>query len=289
MPLLRLLFLAAGLLLFRPTFAQQQLRGRVVVVGTSQPVSFATVGVKGQPLGSTADEAGRFAFATPAALAPTDSVIISCIGYRARRLTVSQLQAENTWPLTPVAQTLGEVAVRHGRLTPATLGRTASGGVAHWTTNLRDVTTVATDERGWEIATVLPVRRSCYLDAFHLYLEQNGFGPVRLRFMLYAVEDGQPTRQLLTDDIQFVIPAQQTGWTVVDLSSYNLHLRKGQHVAAGIQWLQGQKLPAATEALGGPGAIPSLGHRVALRDKSEAQWRMLPVNVSMYLTVQQHD
>ncbi|WP_165903894.1 carboxypeptidase-like regulatory domain-containing protein [Hymenobacter gummosus] len=283
----RFLLLSAALLPALLTTAQQ-LSGRVTVAGTQQPVPFATVGVQGQPLGSTADETGRFAFATPATLLPTDSVIISCIGYRARRLTVAQVQAETTWPLTPVAQALAEVPVRHGRLTPAVLGRRETGGVAHWTTKLRDTTPVATDERGWEIATVLPVRHSCYLDAFHLYLEQNGFGPVRLRFTLYAVENGLPTRQLLTRDIQFTVPPQQTGWATLDLSSYNIHLPKGQTVAAGIQWLQGQKLPSATEALGGPGAYPSLGHRVALRDKSEAPWRLLPVNVSMYLAVQQY-
>jgi hypothetical protein len=73
------------------------------------------------------------------------------------------------------------------------------------------------------------------------------------------------------------------------LRAYNIHLSKGQTIAAGIQWLQGEKLDPKSGALSGPGAFPSIGHRVLVRDKSEAEWRSLPVNVSMYLAVQQHD
>jgi hypothetical protein len=59
-------------------------------------------------------------------------------------------------------------------------------------------------------------------------------------------------------------------------------------VAVGVQWLQGEKLPAAAQAFGGPGAFPSATHRVAVRNKSEDEWRVLPINVSMYLNVQQY-
>ncbi|WP_460575003.1 carboxypeptidase-like regulatory domain-containing protein [Hymenobacter coalescens] len=274
----------------------QLLTGRVVAPPTSLPVAYATVGVKGRPLGSTTDDAGRFAFAVPAALPATDSVIISCVGFQSRRLTVGQLrQPDAVWTLQPGVQALQEVQVRHGRLTPAILGRQALGGSAHWTTAIRDNSPAAAglnagrDERGWEVSTLLPVRKSCYLDAFHVYIEQNGFDPIRLRFTLYAVENGKPRRQLLTDDIQFTIPREQTGWTSVDLSQYNIQLPKGQTVAAGIQWLQGTKLPTSAKAFGGPGAFPSPTHRVAVRNKSEDEWKVLPVNVSMYLAVQQYE
>lgn len=293
----RLLFASACLLApLSPAAAQAPLTGRVLAAASGQPVAFATVGVKGHSVGSTTDEAGRFAFALPAAVAAADSVIISCIGYRAQRLTVGQLQSSPgaVWPLQPQAQALREVQVRHGRLVPAVLGRQAVGGNAHWTTAIRDLSVAgagpgAADERGWEVSTLLPVRKDCLLDAFHVYIEQNGFKPIRLRFTLYAVENGKPRRQLLTDDIQFTIPGEQTGWASVDLRSYNLQLPKGQTVAAGIQWLQGEKLPASDKAFGGPGAFPSAVHRVAVRDKSEAEWRVLPINVSMYLAVQQHE
>lgn len=272
----------------------QELKGRVLAASSDKPIAFATVGIKGKALGSTADERGYFAFAVPTALPGTDSVIISCIGFRALRLTVSQLrQAEGVWRLPQLAQALGEVQVRHSQLKPAIMGRNAVGGTAYWTTKIRDSTlTVASDERGWEVTTVLPVRRSCYVDSFRFYVSQNDFKPVRFRFVLYELTDGRPTRQLLTDDVQFTLPSQQTGWVNLDLRAYNIQLRKGQTVAAGIQWLQGEKLDPKSGpksgALSGPGAFPSVGHRVLVRNKSEAEWRSLPVNVSMYLAVQEY-
>ncbi|MBF9140596.1 carboxypeptidase-like regulatory domain-containing protein [Hymenobacter properus] len=273
----------------------QELRGRVLAASSDKPVAFATVGIRGKALGSTADESGRFAFAVPSTLPSLDSVVISCVGFRALRITVGQLRAESgaVWRLQPQAQSLNEVHVRHPQLKPAIMGRTAVGGIAYWTTKIRDSTlTVASDERGWEVATVLPVRRSCYVDSFRFYVSQNDFKPVRFRFVLYELTNDKPTRQLLTDDIQFTLPSQQTGWASLDLRSYNIELRKGQTVAAGIQWLEGEKLDPKggpkRGALSGPGAFPSVGHRVLVRDKSEAEWRTLPVNVSMYLAVQEY-
>lgn len=273
----------------------QELKGQVLTASSDKPVAFATVGIKGKALGSTADESGRFAFAVPSTLPSADSAVISCVGFRALRLTVGQLQAKpgTAWRLQPQAQTLGEVQVRHPQLKPAIMGRKAVGGMAYWTTKIRDSTlTVASDERGWEVATVLPVRRSCYVDSFRFYVSQNDFKPVRFRFVLYELTNDLPTRQMLTDDIQFTLPSQQTGWVSLDLRAYNIELRKGQTVAAGIQWLQGEKLDPKggpkRGALSGPGAFPSVGHRVLVRDKSEAEWRTLPVNVSMYLVVQEY-
>ena len=286
-----LLQLTLSILLLFCTLASraQELKGRVVAAASGQPVAFATVGVKGKTLGSTADEAGRFAFAVPLTLPATDSVIISCIGFRSLALTVGQLrQADAVWRLQPQAQTLNEVKVRHARLKPAILGRYEVGGLASWSTRDTSVDAV-NDQRGREMATVLPIRRSCYVDSFRFYVNHNDFKPIRFRFRLYTVVNDRPAQSLLTDDIQFIVPSQRTGWISLDLRAYSIELRRGQTVAAGIQWLEGEKLTPEHGILSGPGAIPSIGHHVLMRGKSEAEWRSYPVNVSMYLAVQQYD
>ncbi|UYZ60322.1 carboxypeptidase-like regulatory domain-containing protein [Hymenobacter latericus] len=268
----------------------QQLKGRVVAAQSGSAVAFATVGVKGKPVGTTTDAAGNFVLNTSASITGADSVIISCIGYRACRTTVAGLRSQpQAWELQPVAQPLQEVQVKHGRVRPATLGGKVEKGTAHWNTQTRDLAAVGDDERGWEVATILPVRHNGYIDGFHFYLEDNEFKLVRLRFMLYEVANGKPTKPLLTQDIQFTVPSGQTGWASVDLRQYNLQLHKGQTVAAGIQWLQGEKLHPESSRFGGPGAFPSATHRAVVRDKSEAEWRTFPVNASMYLAVQEYD
>ncbi|WP_162910554.1 carboxypeptidase-like regulatory domain-containing protein [Hymenobacter oligotrophus] len=268
----------------------QQLGGRVVAAASGHGVAFATVGVKGKAVGTTTDAAGHFALKTPADIADADSVIISCIGYHSCRTTVQALRNRSqAWELAPLTQPLPEVRVKHGRVRPATLGGKMESGMAHWSTATRDIGALADDERGWEVATVLPVRRNSYIDGFHFYLEQNEFKLVRLRFMLYEVVGGKPTKPLLTQDVQFTVPSAQTGWASVDLRPYNVQLRKGQTVAAGIQWLQGEKLTPASTKFGGPGAFPSALHRAVVRDKSEATWHSFPINASMYLAVQEYE
>lgn len=269
----------------------QELKGLILSAASGKPVAFATVGVKGKALGSTADEEGRFAFAVPPTLPAADSVIISCIGFRSTATTVGQLrQGDATWRLQPQVQPLNEVTVRHPRLKPGIIGRKAVGGMAYWTTNSRDTSeTFASDERGRELATVLSVRKNCYLDTFRFYVQHNDFKAVRFRFILYEMAGDRPGRQLLTDDIQFTLASQQTGWIAVDLHAYNIQLRKGQAVAAGFQWLHGERLAPENGVLGGQATFPSVGHRTLLRRKSEAEWRSFPMNLSFYLAVQQYD
>jgi len=285
------LFLLALLLfasVFAPcSFAQApQLSGRVVAA-SGQPVAFATVGVKGRAIGSTADEAGRFAFAAPPTLAATDSVVISCVGFRSLGLTVAQLRrAGAVWTLQPLSQQLAEVQVRHAQLKPGFLGCRSTFSPMQWTT---DSAADVGDVRGWELATMVPVRKNCFVDSFRVYFGQNEFRSLRLRFLLYDVQHGLPTRLLVSDDIQLIVSKQRTGWVGLDLRRYNLHLAKGQTVAAGIQWLQGEKATPKSRRLSGPILLPTLINRALIRQKSQASWEKYAGNVSMYLAVQQYE
>ncbi|TGE28725.1 carboxypeptidase-like regulatory domain-containing protein [Hymenobacter metallicola] len=264
--------------------AQTSTTGQVSTAAGA-PVPYASVGVQGKAVGTVADAGGAFALATLGSAAPTDTVVVSCVGYQARKLRLAELRQRPVVVLALVPAPLREVQVRHAKVTPGTLGRTKTGGTAHWSTSIRDISE-ADGNRGWEVATLLPIRKSCYLDSFHVYIEKNEFELIRLRFNLYSIERGQPTQQLLTQDVQFTIPANQTGWIDVDLTPYHLHLAKGQRVAAGIQWLQGQQSAPTSRQFGGPGAFPAPRHRSLVRDKSEASWRAYPIHVSMYLDVQ---
>ncbi|MCB2376890.1 carboxypeptidase-like regulatory domain-containing protein [Hymenobacter sp. BT635] len=279
-PLLLALFISCG------ARAQSAATGKVLTAAGT-PVPFASVGIKGQPLGTVADNQGLFPLASLARAQPTDTVVISCIGYESRPLLLGQLRQQPDVVLAPAPAQIREVRVRHSKLTPATLGRTQTSGSAHWNTSIRDIS-AADGNRGWEVGTALPITRNSYVDSFHFYVEQNDFGPILLRFVLYTMQRGQPGTLLLTDDVQFIIPAQQTGWIDVDLQQYGIHLAKGQTVAAGIQWLQGQQLSPDKVRFGGPGAFPSPTHRALTRDKSQAPWRSFPINVSMYLAVQKY-
>ncbi|UOQ96206.1 carboxypeptidase-like regulatory domain-containing protein [Hymenobacter sp. 5317J-9] len=284
----RLFLLLIFTLPFIPdSFAQTvRLQGRVVAA-SGQPVPFASVGVKGKSIGSTADETGRFAFAAPATLANADSVIISCVGFRSLALTVEQLRRpEAVWTLQPLSHLLQEVQVRRPHMQPGFLGCRSAFSPMQWTT---DSAADVREMRGWELATMVRVRKNSFVDSFRVYFAHNEFRSLRLRFLLYDMQHGKPDRLLVADDIQFRVPNQRTGWVGLDLRRYNLHLTKGQTVAAGIQWLQGEKATPNSQRLSGPVLMPTLINRTLIRQKSQAHWEKYAANVSMYLAVQQYE
>ena len=131
-------FLLAGFLFFLPAaLLAQTLRGTVQRDSTAAaPVPFASVGVKGKAVGTVADARGRFYFPDAPELAATDTVVVSCVGYRPARLLVGELrQRPVVVRLRAQPRALGEVVVRHRQLRPQVLGRTSTGGIAHWGVN----------------------------------------------------------------------------------------------------------------------------------------------------------
>ncbi|UOQ77214.1 carboxypeptidase-like regulatory domain-containing protein [Hymenobacter sp. 5516J-16] len=101
------------------------LQGTVLDAQTQAPVPFASVGVAGKPLGTVADEQGRFQFTTPTSL--TEPVLISCVGYQTATVPAATLQtAGQIVRLHPSGVRLAAVTVRPGKVKTKTFGRTSS-------------------------------------------------------------------------------------------------------------------------------------------------------------------
>lgn len=81
---------------------------------TGAPIAYASLGIQHKPIGTVADAAGHVASAALRAVAPTDTLVISCVGYQSRKLLVSELGREEALRLQPVATALTEVVV-HSR------------------------------------------------------------------------------------------------------------------------------------------------------------------------------
>jgi uncharacterized membrane protein YqaE (UPF0057 family) len=268
-----------------PTAWAQTVLGSISRADSGAPVPYASVGVKGKPLGTVANDAGQFRLEALAQALPADTVVISCVGFLPHKRLVSDLRQRPVVVLTAQATQLTEVSVRHGKLIPQVLGREATGGMAHWG-NWAPKDSLPKDKRGWEVGTFLTPAQNCFVDAFSLYVERNNFRFVRFRIMLYAAEGNHPTTLLTDQDMQFVLGAQQTGWVKVDLRSYNLHLKKDQKIALALQWLDNDEPMTTGKHISVPAAFPDPFHRAYIRDKSEAGWQIFPVKPSMNLSVQ---
>ncbi|UYZ64192.1 carboxypeptidase-like regulatory domain-containing protein [Hymenobacter weizhouensis] len=283
---LSLLLLACSLPL--PLLAQS-FRGRVLHAdSTAAPVPFASIGVKGKAAGTIADAQGRFRFSDSPELVATDSVIVTGVGYRPARLLLEQLRQPGfTIRLKPQPQALREVVVRPRQLRPQVLGRTGTGGVAHWGVSSIVKDSIRRREMlGSEFGTFLTSSYNCYVDNFNVYVQANPFRQVRLRLLFYAVRNGRPAEQLLPADIQLVLAEQQRGWITIDLRPYNLQFSEGQKVVVALQWLDAVGQTPGYQFFDIPALLPSPLHRVYTRNKSQANWKFYPAQPSIYLNVQ---
>ncbi len=270
-------------LLTSPSWAQNRvLEGVVLDQVTQRPVPFATIGVPEQPLGTAANEAGAFRLVLPATASLTAVVVVSSVGYEAATVPLA------TWPtgqqiirLHPANVSLGEVVVRGGKVKTKTFGRT--GGSTLMVSRMYTEPDLISDELAKEQGTLVSVDPHCLLRDVNFCVAFNRFRSVKFRLQLYSVRQGLPDRPLLRRNI-FVDVTQPRGWVRVDLQADSLVLRGLEEVAVTLQWVRSEAQEGSQKAFG-LAAVPTPGHSILFRDKSQAPWRAVkPGNLSLYLT-----
>jgi pimeloyl-ACP methyl ester carboxylesterase len=278
----RLVGLLAGLLwvLTTPSWAQNRvLEGVVLDQVTQRPVPFATVGVPSQSVGTAANEAGVFRLILPATVSPA-AVVVSSVGYEAANVP-TWLAGSQVIRLHPAQVSLGEVVVRGGKMKTKTFGRT--GASTFMVARMYTEPDLVSDELAKEQGTIVPVDPYCVLRDVNFFVAFNRFHSVKFRLQLYSVRQGLPDRPLLRRNI-FVDVTQPRGWVRVDLLADSLVLRGLEEVAVTLQWVHSEAQEGSPKAFG-IAAVPTPGHSLLFRDKSQAPWRAVkPGNLSLYLT-----
>ena len=276
------LFAAIWWALITPSWAQNRvLEGVVLDQVTQQPVPFATIGVPAKALGTAASEAGVFRLVLPVAGSPA-AVVVSSVGYEAATVPLVP------WPtgpqvirLRPAKVALGEVVVRGGKVRTKTFGRT--GASTLMVSRMYTEPDLVRDELAKEQGTRVPVDPHCMLRDVHFFVAFNRFRSVTFRLQLYTVRQGLPDRPLLRRNI-FVEVTQPRGWVRVDLQADSLVLRGLKEVAVTLQWVRSEAREGSEKAFG-LAAVPTPGHGILFRDKSQAPWRVVtPGHLSLYLT-----
>jgi hypothetical protein len=272
---------AAGLLL---TAAQPTpLPIQVVDIQSQQPVPYASVGVVGRPLGTVADAKGGFMLARVGAAA-TDTVVVSCVGYQSRRLLVADLGKLPELALTPQAAALQEVQVKAGTWKRRNIGREGSGGFTFYNFHLQADKEPA-HKLGREVGAILGVKPNSFVEEAYVYIRQKSFRHLRFRLNVRALDSqDHPAASLLTQDVQFAVADSTASWQHLDLKPYNINVGPQSRIAVTLEWLDGT--PTKQEdwySVSIPAAL-SATHRMVFRDKSEDQWKVQPINLSLYIT-----
>jgi hypothetical protein len=277
----RLFLLSLALLGYAPLAQAQADRPTIRVVDgqTSQPVPYASVGVRGKPLGTVADAHGSFPLSQVEA-APADTVVISCIGFQSQLMTLNELRNHAEIRLAPQQLALAEVVVRGRQPRRVIIGH---NWVSTFTSYGFYITadTVPHARLGREVGVLLAIKHPTLLESFHLFTSGRDFKSVTFRLNIYAVEQGQPHHSLLRQDVIFTVDGQRRGWNNVDLRPFAITLAGPQQVVATVEWLSSE--------VGRPGGkfldIPvhlSAVHTIYTRSKSAQAWTTSSANPSLY-------
>ena len=269
-------------LLAAPGWSQTRvLEGVVLDLVTQRPVPFATIGVPEQSLGTAANEAGAFRLVLPATASPA-AVVVSSVGYEAATVSLATwATGQQLIRLPPAKVSLGEVVVRGSKGKTKTFGRT--GASTFMVARMYTEPDLVSDELAKEQGTLVAVDPYCVLRNVNFFVAFNRFRSVKFRLQLYSVRQGLPDRPLLRRNI-FVDVTQPRGWVRVDLQADSLVLRGLEEVAVTLQWVRSEAQEGSQKAFG-IAAVPTPGHSILFRDKSQAPWRAVkPGNLSLYLT-----
>lgn len=256
---------------------------RVLDSQSRQAVPYASVGVVGRALGTVADAQGSFLPARVGAAA-TDTVVVSCVGYQSRRLLVADLARLPELSLVPQAQALAEVQVKADTWKRRNVGREGSTGFTFYNFHLQADKEPA-NKLGREVGAILGVKPNSFVEEAYVYLKQKSFRHLRFRLNVRALDSqDHPAASLLTQDVQFTVADSTASWQHIDLKPYNINVGPQDRIAVTLEWLDGAPLKQQDwYSVTIPAAL-SATHRMVFRDKSEDQWKVQPINLSLYIT-----
>lgn len=280
--------LGVGVALAKQTQPNPPAVVRVVDGQRKQPIPYASVGVVGRPLGTVADAEGIFLPARVGA-ALTDTVVVSCVGYQSRRLLVADLGKLPELALTPQTQALAEVQVHAATWKRRNVGREGSTGFTFYNFHLQADKEPA-NKLGREVGAILGVKPNSFVEEAYVYLRQKSFRHLRFRLNVRTLDSqDHPAASLLTQDVQFTVADSTASWQHLDLKPYNINVGPQSRIAVTLEWLDGAPVKQQDwYSVTIPAAL-SATHRMVFRDKSEDQWKVQPINLSLYITTASPD
>ena len=272
-------------------FVQDKVISGIVFDDAGQPLPYAMLGVQGKTMGTITNDTGHFILKIPIEkYVSIDSLIISYLGYHKHAVLLADLKdSANHFTLLSKPQELAEIIVMPQTTTRKTIGRANAFGMVQipFFTSREAVD----DELGREIGIMLTLPKgACRLIDANIYIARNPYAGIKLRLMIYSINDeGLPHETLLHQDVLLDVANQQTGWNKIDLSPYNLIFDGGAELAVCFQWIRSE-LPADVHLkhiwVGIPSAYPSAGNKAACRASSQDVWTTINgTKPSMYVTV----
>jgi hypothetical protein len=208
----------------------QIISGKVIDSSTEEPLAFVSIGVKNMPLGTITDEQGNFEFKIKDCSG--DSIVrVSMISFEPQIFTINDLIGKsNIIRLNTVAYEISEVIIRpSGKLRK--VGNTdynKKAGFCGWGRSDYG--------KGCEVGLKMKLgKKPVQLRSMHIRVHRQSYDSSLFRIHIRELDNNNPSKELLTENILFK-SLKETGWTDIDLSSYNL-VYNGD-IMVSIEWVQ---------------------------------------------------
>jgi len=199
--------------------AAPALVGQVLDQATQTPVAYASLGVLHQPLGTVADDQGRFRLPVPAAN-DQDSLRIALLGYAPLTLPVREwrqrlAQSGGQIMLRAVPTALAEVVVRPGKTVRRVIGNSSN--------SMNTTASFGVNQIGNQLAQGMHLRHPAVLEQVSFHVAECTYDSLFYRINVYQVVKGQPTINLLPEPVYVRVRKGQTKERLVaDLRRFNL-------------------------------------------------------------------
>lgn len=218
------------------------LTGTVLDSLTGSPLPYVNIGALNNEVGTVTDENGQFKIGL-GNRSVNDSVRISMIGYKAQSFRITDLlkqKAAITVRLEKDIQRLKEVVVAFKKLKTKILGNK---------TTSKFLSTPFNNQLGAEMGIRISIKKHpAFVDAFNFSIAYNRLSTkVWFRLNIYAMKDGKPSQNILSQNILIPVEAKQTGLVSVNLKPY--HIVLSDDVMVSLEWVKNEKEPQKGEGI----------------------------------------
>jgi pimeloyl-ACP methyl ester carboxylesterase len=215
------------------------LKGIVLDEETKNQIPFVNIAILNKDIGTVTNDTGQFTLKANTNI--NDTVRISMIGYKAKLITIGELQANNHIKLQKDIKQLKEVVVTAKKLKTKVVGNK--------TTSRFLSTGFFPGQLGAEMGIKINIgKKPAAVDAFNFHISYNRLkSQSTFRLNIYTVVNGKPSQNILTENITIAIEGKQSGLMSIDLKPYHIILY--DDVIVTLEWIKNEKEPKDNEAI----------------------------------------
>lgn len=279
------ILLTVCLLITIISYSQNTITGKVQNIENSEVLSYVNIGVLDKRIGTVSNDHGFFTLKLNDSILPSDTITFSILGFKAKRLALSDLkQKNNLILLSPQMDELDEVVVHSFREQNEIIGRNKEGNMS---VNFFSPYDENIDDRlSREIGTIIKIDNSYKIKDLFFHISINEFKRLKFRLNFYKIENKIPAELINNKDIIIEIGEDQLGWVEVDLKPFNLVLDESlEEVAVTFQWIESEKKFENSERFGITNVSSIFNRNTLFRDKGMDDWKKWKLNLSLYLNV----